>query len=45
MPKLRNDSREDSNPGLLDCESGILLLSYSAQSMALEKYGTVCVSI
>ena len=28
MPKLRNSSKGDSNPGSLDCESGILPLSY-----------------
>ena len=30
MPKLRNSSKEDSNPGSLDCESSILPLSYRA---------------
>ena len=34
MPKLRNGSKGDSNPGSLererDCESGILPLSYRA---------------
>ena len=30
MPKRRNVSKEDSNPGSLDCESGILPLSYRA---------------
>ena len=30
MPKLRNGSKGDSNPGFLDCESGILPLSYRA---------------
>ena len=31
MPKLRNGNKEgDSNPGSLDCESGILPLSYHA---------------
>ena len=28
MPKLRNGSMGDSNPGSLDCESGILTLSH-----------------
>ena len=28
MPKLRNGSKGDSNPGSLDCESDILMLSY-----------------
>ena len=28
MPKLQNVSKEDSNPGCLDCESGILQLTY-----------------
>ena len=31
MHKLRNGSKGDSNPGSLDCESGILPLSYRAQ--------------
>ena len=30
MSKLRNGSKGDSNPGSLDCESGILPLSYRA---------------
>ena len=30
MPKLLNDSKGDSQPGSLDCESGILPLSYRA---------------
>ena len=30
MSKLRNGSKLDSNPGSLDCESGILPLSYRA---------------
>ena len=30
MPKFRNDCEADSNPGPLDCESGVLLLSYHA---------------
>ena len=30
MPKLRNGNKGDSNPRSLDCESGILPLSYSA---------------
>ena len=30
MPKLRNRSIGDSNPGSLDCKSGILPLSYRA---------------
>ena len=30
MPKLRNGSKGDSNPGPLDCESDILPLSYRA---------------
>ena len=30
MPNLRNGSKGDSNPGSLDCESGILPLSYCA---------------
>ena len=30
MPKLRNCSKGDSNPGSLDCESDILPLSYRA---------------
>ena len=30
MPKLRNGSKWDLNPGSLDCESGILPLSYLA---------------
>ena len=34
MPTLRNGSKVGFNPGSLDCESGILPLSYSApQSM------------
>ena len=28
MPKLQNVRKEDSNPGCLDCESGILPLTY-----------------
>ena len=30
MPKRRNGSKGDSNPGSLDCESDILPLSYRA---------------
>ena len=30
MPKLRNGSKGDSNPGSLHCESAILPLSYRA---------------
>ena len=30
IPNLRNGSKEDSNPGSLDCEYGILPLSYRA---------------
>ena len=30
MPKLRNGSKGDSNPGSPDCEFGILPLSYRA---------------
>ena len=30
MPKLQNGSKGDSNPGSIDCESGILQLSYHA---------------
>ena len=30
MPNLQNGSKGDSNPGSLDCESGILPLSYGA---------------
>ena len=30
MPNLPNGSKGDSNPGSLDCESGILPLSYRA---------------
>ena len=30
MPNLRNGSKGDSNPGSLDCESGVLPLSYRA---------------
>ena len=33
MPNLQNDSKGDSNPGSLDCESGILPLSYCAALM------------
>ena len=33
MPKLRNGSKGDSNPGSHDCESGILPLSYRAPHM------------
>ena len=33
MPKLQNGSKGDSNPGFLDCESGILPLSYRAPQM------------
>ena len=32
MPNLPNGSKGDSNPGSLDCESGILPLCYCAQS-------------
>ena len=31
MPKLQNGSKEDSNPGSIDCASGILPLSYRGQ--------------
>ena len=30
MPKFPNGRKGDSNPGSLDCESGILPLSYRA---------------
>ena len=30
MPKLRNGTKGDSNMGSLDCESGVLPLSYRA---------------
>ena len=30
MPKLRNGSKEDLNPGSLDCEHGILPLIHRA---------------
>ena len=30
IPNFRNGSKEDSNPGSLDCEFGILPLSYRA---------------
>ena len=30
MPNLRNGSKQDSNPGSLYCESGVLPLSYHA---------------
>ena len=30
MLKLRNGSKGDSNPGSLDCESGVLSLRYRA---------------
>ena len=33
MPKLLNGIKGDSNPGSLDCESGILPLSYRAPSL------------
>ena len=32
-PNLRNGSKWDSNPGSLDCESGILRLSYRAPQL------------
>ena len=32
MPNLRNGSKGVSNPGSLDCESGILPLSYCGTS-------------
>ena len=35
MPKLRNDNKGDSNLGSLDCESGILPLSYRAPQCSL----------
>ena len=33
MPKLRNGRKVDSNPGSLDCESGILSRSYRVAQM------------
>ena len=30
MPNLQNGSKGDSSPGSLDCESGVLPLSYRA---------------
>ena len=38
MPKLGNGSKGDSNPGSLDCESGILPLSYRAPRKLLLLY-------
>ena len=35
MPNLLNGSKEGSNPGSLDCEFGILLLSYRKTYSAL----------
>ena len=35
MPNLRNGSKGDSNPGSLDCESGILPLSYRVSCKCL----------
>ena len=43
MPKLRNGSKGDSNPDSLDCESGILPLSYRAPSSTARKWvGMLC---
>ena len=46
MPKLRNSSKGDSNPSSLDCESGILRLSYRTQnphrSLHLITLKTIC---
>ena len=36
MPNLRNGSKGDSNPGSLDCESGILPLSYCAPPYTIQ---------
>ena len=36
MPNLRNGSKGDSNPGSLDCESGILPLSYRAPHVLVQ---------
>ena len=41
MPNLRNGSKGDSNPCSLDCESGILLLSYLA-SCVLIRHSQMC---
>ena len=37
MPKLRNGNKRDSNPGSLDCKSGILPLIYSAPQQSIRK--------
>ena len=37
MPKLRNGSKGDSNPGSLDCESSILPLSCGTGLLTQQK--------
>ena len=38
MPKLLSDRRQDSNPGSLDCESGVLPLNHRAPQPILYKF-------
>ena len=42
MPNLRNGSKGDSNPASLDCESGILPLSYRAPFYRRATMATEC---
>ena len=42
MPNLQNCSKEDSKPGSLNCESGIVSLSYrTPHNKGGEQYGHV----
>ena len=42
MPKLRNGNKGDSNPGSLDCESGVLPLSHRAPKFNLDYIRIMC---
>ena len=43
MPNLRNSTKGDLNPGSLDCESGVLPLSYRTDSSILCVWVCICV--
>ena len=45
MPKRRNGSKGDSNPGSVDCESSILPLRYRASHVPLVIFDQICVCL
>ena len=45
MPNLRNSTKGDSNPGSLDCESGVLPLSYRTDSSVLCVWVCACICV